>query len=578
MVVMIYMGKPTEKIINTLKTQNDAIDCMSFKGVDDFIHQCELRHLVFDRLIFTYSFVKSEDGMAKLRDYVKMNASSVEIVMLITKPKNPEDEAKTAKQRDVFVKYFDSPLYVVYAIASPTVKTILTAVKSPIVNLKAVDEIEGSEAAQPSSPKGSFFGKKNNSEKSGNDSPSKESVKDVENVSSDVVSDSSDSSLVSAFQPNENSSGFVQELENLKSDSSENSSVFSDTSVSDGENSDFGMFSGGSFDELDLSVGSFGSQHSDSGFVGDDELDELEEFNRLRNSGSVSGIPTPVEPVSPVSTPIVDVPPVSNTIEKGSMPDGEGISDSHSVSVGSDRVKNLTLSKKPEIKKDSPIDISKKGTSTVVPEEVVSAPFVQKSNYSDPCIEEGKVNIVTGLSGSGATAYVISKAVDAVKIGKKVLIIDLDTNSNGILSFIDSSSFYEKGCNRGIQKGKLYFEDGVDILSNGYGEEVGSYVNKILTAMSQKYDIVLVDCPVDCLSVISDKVFCSSNIIVCTISDVSKLIETSSAFYDRNYISLPKEIYISKNCKISNKNISMSDIEFVKKCVLFTNGCWLDNI
>ena len=89
------------------------------------------------------------------------------------------------------------------------------------------------------------------------------------------------------------------------------------------------------------------------------------------------------------------------------------------------------------------------------------------------------------------------------------------------------------------------------------------------------YDVVLFDCPLTCLNVISDSFIKECSVFVGCISDISKLIETSSVLEDRDSVSLNKEIYIVEKGIVANKFIRRDDVINLKELMLFPNGCWL---
>ena len=521
MLVMLSCGNSSDRIISTISKQIDNVDFCYLSNVQEFINQSKLRHFAFDRLVFTQKFISTDEDMGKLCDYIRENLSSAEIVMMIQSQGDDEIEK-------LFLKYFDSPMYTLMCVDKPTTKCLVDAVKLTIPDVRAryYSLDKGSDSKNDNKSKIGLFkgGKKNKSDNKKNSNSDLEDYKSKENIGDIASSKTTDENNLNIVDNTVNSV-VSTEINNCGiEDANEKVEIGEDTSVSLGDenlnNENLSSIS----DDMDLSIGEYGSVHSDSGFVGDDDIEELKNYAKSN-----------------------DVKPVKDNTEVKS-----------SVNV------------QEEIEHTAP--------KTEIT-DVVTNNNIDKGNLSsDEVLCYNKVNIITGLVGSGATAFVVNKAVEAVNIGKRVLIIDLDVVSNGILSFIDVNSFYAKGFNGGIDGRMRYSEDGVDILSNGYGMGINTSLDELLSQpILRNYDLILVDCPINCLNLISDKCFVSCNVVMCCISDVSKVLETSMMLYNRDYVSLSKEEYISKYCKVANKNISNEDISLVKNNVLFTNGCWLTN-
>jgi hypothetical protein len=297
----------------------------------------------------------------------------------------------------------------------------------------------------------------------------------------------------------ENGYGNNADSDNAKSGLFSNLDFSDDVSVSDGDENSVSEISQSSMDDFDLSIGDYGSQHTDSGFVGDDELDELKEFASKREKEEVA-----VE-----------------------------------------------------------CDDSDEGKISVVEEVVAKAPAEVNTFIGS------KVNIVIGVNGSGVSAYVVNSAIKLNRQGYKVLIIDLDYTNNGVLSFLDVTKFYNSGCNLGINRKRAYYEDGIAVLSNGYGMGLNVDLHDVFeSSFLSDFDMVLVDCPIECLSAIPDDIFCTSPVVVGCISDISKLIETSAKLADRSMVSLNKEIYIVSHGKVANKYIKKQDVSLLKELLL----------
>ena len=522
MLIMLSCGQNSNKIIQSVSNQIDDMDCLYFFSVKEFISQCRLRHLSFDRIIFTSKFINNDAEMGTLCDFIRSELSSTEIVMILPK-------AQKALE-DVFNKYFDSPMYTVMYVDTPTTLSIVDAIKLSIPDLKAryyfFDKpVEDKKTSKLGAFRGGKKNKKTDAENEKNDFNNSQTN---EKVSDNDENKNEDFGFEMAGINGVNGTTVTPEV-NVPLPNGVKKGDFSfDTPSSVSEDSKEEDFSNISTDDFDLSIGEFGSQHSDSGFVGDDDLDELEQFaNSQRKDNFKENI--------------------NNTANDTSEERG--------------------------------IDYDKPEKEKIpFKSEVSNRKKVGNRNISSSLLSDTQINIITGICGAGVTAFVVKKAMDLSNKGNKVLIVDLDYISNGLLSFIDVEKFYRGNYFSGINDKKVYKEDNIDIISNGYGVKPNKNVSSLLSASTlARYDYVLVDCPIECLSIISDNIFCDSNIIVCCISDLSKLIETTNAFYNRDNVSLNKELHIIDNCRVANKNIKSGDISVVKNVMLFTDGCWLDN-
>jgi Mrp family chromosome partitioning ATPase len=194
--------------------------------------------------------------------------------------------------------------------------------------------------------------------------------------------------------------------------------------------------------------------------------------------------------------------------------------------------------------------------------------------------------LVTGERGVGVTKFVIETAVALYNggRGKKVLIVDCDYRRNGALSYIEVEDFYAQECYNGIEKVKFYHDIEADIISNGYGVPVTKQQiynllhNSNLDAM---YDVILVDCPTDCLNSISERAIKSQKVIVLANGDRGSLMATSIALTDKTVVEGPLQRYIMRTCTPGIGEYSehyLEDVEFVRRIMFFPDGCWLDNL
>lgn len=589
MKVMLSCGTNSEKIIRETSKSLDNVDFLYFASVDEFIHQSRLRHLAFDRLIFTNKFAASDEDMSKLCDFVRNEQSGVTVVMILSKTQ--------ANLEVIFKTYFDSPMYTLMYIDRPTAKCMVDAVKLPIVDLSARYYLL--DKPKENDGKNSKFGLFKGGKKNKNQNPQtgknpEDSSVTVPNGGENGVNNSGDATGENSGLTGETDGVDGGNSENLDNGDTENSSFGFDGFSPDGD----GMGESNNFDpngnDMDLSIGNYGMMHSDSGFVGDDELSELEEYARNRESGNavedgnsnadVSGVGGKV--ATPMGIGVdervgTDTNPTRVKASRYAFDEGED-SGSSSYARDDEYFKSVdegnagyngngaNEGRKSEIDEISEIDYVQGGQMDIGsgadrnPQEVNS-------------IQETQIVVCTGLRGSDVTSSIVQTATDDVSRGLRVLIVDLDIKANGILGFItDVRDFYSKAV-RGISDLTVYTDDGIDIISNGYGEDVtlGDVAKLEKSGIFNNYDRVYIDCPLDCLQVIPDRVFKACYIDLYVVADISKYIETSIALEDRGCVSLQKELHIIDNRELVCEQISDDDKAYLNDIMLFPYGSWV---
>lgn len=222
--------------------------------------------------------------------------------------------------------------------------------------------------------------------------------------------------------------------------------------------------------------------------------------------------------------------------------------------------------------------------------EVMEEP-VKKEKPADQEVPEGldmsrmtKVILVTGERGTGVTTTIVDSVYHLYKKGESVLIIDADYVRNGILSFIDAEDFYAKGNEDGIDTLNPYVEEECDIISNGYGSQLSkSSISNVVSNsdIQSNYDRIVIDCPLDCLNVITERVVRGNTVLVLTKGDRGALVSTSIGLTDRLMVEVSLERYIMTSCEVAVSGYTdefKNDVKFIKNTFLFPNGCWLDNI
>ena len=564
MKVMLSCGTNSEKIIKETSKSLDNVDFLYFASVDEFIHQSRLRHLAFDRLIFTNKFASSDEDMSKLCDFVRNEQSGVTVVMILSKTQ--------ANLEVIFKTYFDSPMYTLMYIDRPTAKCMVDAVKLPIVDLSAryylLDKPKENEG------KNSKFGLFKGGKKNKNQNPQTEKNPEDSSVTTpnggeNGVNNSGDATGENSGLTGETDGVDGGNSENQDNGDTENTSFGFDGFSPDGD----GVGESNNFDpngnDMDLSIGNYGMMHSDSGFVGDDELSELEEYARNRESGNAVEDENSVAGVSGIGAgnAVTDANSPRVKASRYAFDEGE---DSGTSSYARDEYPKSVDEGNPGID-----EISENGYAQDSQTGIGAG--TDRNPQEENSAQEAQIVVCTGLRGSDVTSSIVQTATDDVSRGLRVLIVDLDIKANGILGFItDVRDFYSKAV-RGLNSLTVYTDDGIDIISNGYREDVtlGDVAKLEKSGIFNNYDRVYIDCPLDCLQVIPDRVFKACYIDLYVVADISKYIETSIALEDRDCVSLQKELHIIDNRELVCEQISDDDIAYLNDIMLFPYGSWV---
>lgn len=529
MKVMIYLGKATPKVVNGLKSMSDGNDYMVYTSVSNFVQEAELRHLSFSRVVFNNKFVpRGEQDYVALNEFIRSFSSATELVMVIS------DGDK--ENEDLFNKYFSSPLHSCAIVkGAASMDFFKDIVSLPMVTVKAryyaldkgsssggSDKSNGSkigglrggakksvETNDPSSGSAVVSEPVSNTESSPKNSPSDSSAGSVTNVGSNVGF--SASGLSTPAEDSERVPGFISEAPPLHEPPSSSGEDF----VSEDE-------------DAILSVGAFGSAHSDT-----DMFDEEDDPGEIVEE------------------------PANTSVDEEERRRREELEEQNRIAA--------------EIQEKNRVSAPNVRISAEKPAPRKN----QWGNLNGTPYVANTVNYIISVTGSSSAQQIVDDAVRMMEAGMKVLILDMDFVNNGILSFINIKKFYET-----LKKAKIsdsvYTEEGIDVLSGGYGfvpsaEEVCSTVKSVV----ETYDIVLVDCPDVSLRFLSEELLGGGNIIVFSDSDPSQIVATSLALTSRNICTLRQERLIMGRCKpliIGNKH------ELIQETVsnmLFANGCWL---
>lgn len=548
MFVMFAVGEQSQAIINTLKKQADDLDFKTYSSVSLMVSEANLRHLSFDRIVFTSKFLGPDidSQLRELSSFISNSSDRTEVVMILRKGIDEELER-------TFLKYFNSPMYSPAYVTRPNPAFMLDVIKSSMSDVKAryysLDKQVDYEPATKKKPTISAFsgGVKKTYEQQENSTEESNDIQDLSDTGKIAKdSDAKISNNESSFKV-QDSGNTLKDEESYESGKIENPLFINNSSVpvgtvdSDSEDSDF------IDDEDELSIGAFGDSHSDTGLF--DDEDDAEVIARARQ-----GLKTDI-----------------------SVKKHMGIEQVKVEKEGQEKVEQ----------KPSSGEEPKKVSTTHPRKPVDKEEFMQSK---DPVVQTIQTTvresipkdlgfyIITGLSGSGCTQYAVDEAVKQAQNGKRVLLIDFDEKTHGMLSFLDVNKFYADGC----YKRKIYIEDNVNILSNGYGGKITeddlSYLlaERVLTG-TRGYDCVYIDCPLEVISKLSDYLQDFHQVILCVYGDQSKFIETE--YFMQEFVDQRVRYKISRYAKIHvfGQDLDLKEINSIRKNVLFTDYCWLSN-
>lgn len=548
MKVSFSIGEKSKTIINTLKQSADNIDFYSYPTIADLVKDSMMRHIPFNRIVFSSEILSKTDpegDLRQLNDFIKNYSDTTELVLIVK-----GNNAKSHIIMGTFNKLFNSPMYTPIILDKATPNSLLQVVSGDIDQLRAqyytldvnndkviTSSSGGNETVQqpitevkpPVQEKkkgllGRFLG-------SGAKKPA-EIVQPVvvpHQVPVGVTLPTEtvpESSTPFTNGPQSVFSGFSDEIDGKEehaekegeevSDVGENHAIPEEVEDLTGNNSEVGT------DEDDLSVGEFGSLHSDTDFLDEEEDDELKKFSESLGN-SVSEVIEEQEKEKQKSEESAEIKPIN---------DKEYL----------ENVKELIVIR------------SKESTSSI--------------------------NLCLAIKGSGLSQFLVDTAVNLQERGKKVLLVDLDYKENGLLSFINVEEFYHSMCNGGINSYTVYTEDGVDVLSNGYGECIlREQISCLLKSNFIKhYDEVLIDCPMECLDLLDEGIASSCSLYILSKGDRGSLLSTSMALTNRSNVSIKLEkLLMSKSSVlIFEDDYTEEDINLVKEICLLANGSWLE--
>lgn len=235
-------------------------------------------------------------------------------------------------------------------------------------------------------------------------------------------------------------------------------------------------------------------------------------------------------------------------------------------------------------------------TNTVVKEVIRTAPSggIGKSSILKKVLD-GQINktiVVTGDRGTGITltAYNLAK-----KFAEKVpvLYVDLDTETHGLLNYIDYGLFqsYEnvqihglKYCtnSRNFDKCTIRFDNNFDIIGSDFSSEITDeeieQASNIIAENLGKYGLVVVDCPVSKLNCIPELIL-TANTVLCVegskrgFMNMLCVLENSplSTRYKRTIVNRGTMLVTKCNPKIDIKQL----IKYINKIFTPDSVDWL---
>ena len=504
--ILIRIGNNDDRIIDALIREIDNIELSSYPTVDEFLAKTEQQQFVWKRLCVSRDFFGSSDeevkaNMEKLNSYVKGKASNTTIVYLV----NGQEKENALKDIDDFNSVFHSPMYTPFiAMPGSNIVDITAMVKEDLPIIKAAYYTTVLEEQ---------FNKTTVAEKLG-------------------------------------FANLGQKIKNVKGSS---------------KNGEFETGVGSEEDIDESSESPLNSGEVDSGWDSDD-------FENFGESGeNFDGL----EWSSPES--VSDDNSSENitswedlTSESENAEDSEKVSESDGVEDSDDDF-NLSgfgnmhadtgfLGEDEEVESLEEFEKENQEQGTDYP---IGDMNVTSFEDLDGTLGNSKVEIYVGIRGTGVTSFLVGEALDLVSQGSNVLIVDLDYDTHGVLSYVDLSAFNNR-------EGKIYREDGVNILSVGFGSDERISVKAIIEKISQRFDKVFVDCPIEFVSELEDTLG-SCEIFLCCADNIGALMTTQAMLENRKYVPVKVEKHL---CKRKGMLFSTGAETDFKEDIIKANKVW----
>lgn len=554
MMIAFCAGSSSNRVIEKLSSVVDNITFRTYDNMEELVTEAILRHIDFERIVFTSKFLSNpEDDLRKLQEFLTEYSNNTELVML-----EMLEESGSEKEK-LFNSFFSSPMYTVVKVkqGSMSIPFLTELVKTDIPTLKVTyggdvhvndsvvvaksaeeqvkkEDAKKSVVSAPKKKKVGFFGrlfggKSDESEENESSSDSTEEVPEpTGNVDESAMNAEPEISPLNQSVVGGVVGDVAKDVVGVEMNFEENSRVEDAVSV-------VGGLSVGSVenfspedDELGLSIGDYGAAHSDTSFLDDSDEEELENYSSNREEDN----PARENVVSPV---------------EDSLPD------------------------------QVEVDPYEK----VFSDDIVQGTPTEDYSFDVPQENYKNIDIIISNTGSKAIVDIIDSAAKYSDDGNSVLVVDADNIHHRVLSFIDCNQFYKRDFEYGIDSSRIYVEDGVSFVSNGYGNELSmENLERFLEEEElNRFDIVMVDIPVESIGVLNMGILQKCNILIECGSDVSDLITMSLDLTDRSKVSLEMERYIMHNCDAEMLGgVNEETIKTAKESCFFANGCWLDNI
>ena len=462
--ILIRIGNNDDRIIDALIREIDNIELSSYPTVDEFLAKTEQQQFVWKRLCVSRDFFGSSDEEVKA-NMEKLNSyvKGKASNTTIVYLVNGQEKENALKDIDDFNSVFHSPMYTPFiAMPGSNIVDITAMVKEDLPIIKAAYYTTVLEEQFNKTTVSEKLGFANLGQKiKGVKGSSKDGEFETESSSEEVIDESSESPL-----------------NNGEIDSAWDSDEFENFGES-GENFD-------------------GSEWSSPESVSDDN--SLENITSWEDLTSDSGN--------------------SEVSESDGVEDSED--DFNLSGFGNMHADTGFLGEDEEVESLEAFENENLEQGTDYPIEDMNITSFEDLNGTPG---NSKVEIYVGIRGTGVTSFLVGEALDLVSHGSNVLIVDLDYDTHGVLSYVDLSAFNNR-------EGKIYREDGVNILSVGFGSDERVSVKAIIEKISQRFDKVFVDCPIEFVSELEDTLG-SCEIFLCCADNIGALMTTQAMLENR---------------------------------------------
>lgn len=516
--ICFSVGPKSPQILKEISKSADNVEFSTYGSVGEMIKESISRHIFYDRIVLSENIIGSKKDLKELNDYITEYSDNTSIVF-ICKESGGEKEK-------VFNSLFNSPLYTVVLGSPLTMVILLDFVKEDITSLKA---------------KYYMLDKKETKVITGKYAEDNKNIQEVNKVPQEKAPKKG--FLSSLF----GKKGTSAKKQGTKKSKLEGVAAVGNTLNTISKNSSEKAL------ETASVVGAIGANSISNMTVSENGRDS--NFNVYSEVSGFSG---------------------ADSSSGNNSTSGFGTGDLGLGFMGEQHIDTGFLDEESENELN---EVLKGLEEEVIENTGVSEMISSESVWKD----YNKSKILIGGRNTGITSYIVNFALKSMNEGKKVLILDLDYKENGILSYIDADAFYDKECSRGIDNIIKYTEDGIDIISNGYGVYVKEENIERLVSLGtfNEYDLVLVDCPLDCIGSISESLISTSDITIIIEGNRGSMMSTLKVLTSRNTLSPLKEdsLFGGSIFSIVNKlSTYEEDIAYVEKTCFFGRYDWLSKI